>query len=377
MTTKLIQGNEAVAWGAIAAGCRFFAGYPITPSTEIAEVLSRELPKLGGKFIQMEDEIASLAACIGASVGGLKSMTATSGPGFSLMQEHIGYAVMTEVPCVIVNVQRLGPSTGQPTGPSQGDVMQSRWGTHGDHPIIVLCPTSISQAFQLTIDAFDFSEKYRTPVILLLDEVVGHMREKFDLPETFDPSTPDRPNIPEPPEWYRPYGDTPSDVPPMANFGEGYRYHITGLFHDPLGYPTQRLDEIDPWIERVNRKIERNLGEILLYESDIPNQVDTLIVTYGITARSARHAVKLARSQGFNVGLLTLFTIWPFAEETVDRLAATVDRIIVPELNLGQLALEVERIVGRKKVTRINLANGELISPQMILDALGNQSLWS
>jgi 2-oxoglutarate/2-oxoacid ferredoxin oxidoreductase subunit alpha len=373
MTARLLQGNEAVGWGAIAAGCRFFAGYPITPSTEVAEVLSRELPKIGGKFIQMEDEIASLAACIGASVGGLKSMTATSGPGFSLMQEHIGYAVMTEVPCVIVNVQRLGPSTGQPTSPSQGDVMQSRWGTHGDHPIIVLCPTSIAQSYQLTIDAFNFSEKYRTPVILLLDEVVGHMREKFSLPETFDPTSPDRPSIPEPPEWYRPYGDTPSDIPPMANFGDGYRYHITGLFHDQLGYPTQRMDEIDPWIERVHRKIERNLGDILLYESDIPDQADTLVLAYGITARSARHAVKLARKQGLNTALLTLFTIWPFPEELLSRLAASVDRLIVPELNLGQLALEVERIVGRHKVTRINLANGELIAPQMILDAIGNR----
>jgi 2-oxoglutarate/2-oxoacid ferredoxin oxidoreductase subunit alpha len=375
MTIRLMQGNEAVAWGSIAAGCRFFAGYPITPSTEIAEILSRELPKIGGKFIQMEDEIASLAACIGASVGGLKSMTATSGPGFSLMQEHIGYAAMTEVPCVIVNVQRLGPSTGQPTSPSQGDVMQARWGTHGDHPIIVLCPTSVAQSYQLSIHAFNFSEAYRTPVILLLDEVVGHMREKFELPDASDHSRPERPDIPEPPEWYRPYGDTPSDVPPMANFGDGYRYHITGLFHDQLGYPTQRKDEIDPWLERVHRKIERNLSDILLYESDIPDQVDTLIVTYGVTARSASHAVKLARLQGLRVGLLTLFTLWPFPEDLVDRLAASASRLIVPELNLGQLALEVERIAGRKKVNRLNLANGKLIPPQMILDAIVNHKL--
>jgi len=372
MAIKMMQGNEAIAWGAITAGCRFFAGYPITPSTEIAEILSRELPKIGGKFIQMEDEIASLAACIGASVGGLKSMTATSGPGFSLMQENIGYAVMTEVPCVIVNVQRLGPSTGQPTSPSQGDVMQARWGTHGDHPIIVLCPTSIPQAYQQTIYAFNFSEAYRTPVILLLDEVVGHMREKFELPEEFDPGSPDRPTIPEPPEWYRPYGDTPSDVPPMANFGEGYRYHITGLFHDQMGYPTQRRDEIDPWIARVNRKIERNLYNILLYESDIPDQVDTLIIAYGVTARSASHAVKLARLQDLHVGLLTLYTLWPFPEDLVERLAATASRVIVPELNQGQLALEVERVVGRDKVTRINLANGKLIPPPMILNVIAD-----
>lgn len=375
MPIRMMQGNEAVGWGALAAGCRFFAGYPITPSTEIAEILSRELPKIGGKFIQMEDEIASLAACIGASVGGLKSMTATSGPGFSLMQEHIGYAVMTEVPCVIVNVQRLGPSTGQPTSPSQGDVMQSRWGTHGDHPIIVLCPNSVAQSFQLTIHAFNFSEAYRTPVILLLDEVVGHMREKFELPDTFEDAITDRQDIPEPPEWYRPYGDTPSDVPPMANFGDGYRYHITGLFHDQLGYPTQRRDEIDPWIERVHRKIERNLSDILLFESDIPDQVDTLVVAYGVTDRSARHAVKMARRLGQRVGLLTLFTLWPFPEDIVDHLAASVGRLIVPEMNLGQMALEVERIAGREKVIRLNRANGKLVPPQTILDAILNKQL--
>ena len=370
MAVKLMQGNDAVGWGALAVGCRFYAGYPITPSTEVAEMLSRELPKVGGKFIQMEDEIASLAACIGASVGGLKSMTATSGPGFSLMQEHLGYAAMTEVPCVIVNVQRLGPSTGQPTSASQGDVMQARWGTHGDHPIIVLCPISVSQCFDLSVKAFNFSEKYRTPVILLLDEVVGHMREKMEMPDFETVERVDRIATDVPAEWYKPYGDTLSDVPPMANFGEGYRYHITGLFHDVQGYPTQRLDEIDPWIERVHRKIERNLHDIILYEEDWSETDKTVVVSYGASARSARHAVKLARQHRIKVGEITLLTIWPFAEELIARMARTARRIIVPEMNLGQLALEVERVAGRNKVVRVNRANGEMVTPQQILEAI-------
>jgi 2-oxoglutarate ferredoxin oxidoreductase subunit alpha len=366
----LIQGDEAVGWGALAAGCMFYAGYPITPSTEIAEMLSRELPKIGGKFIQMEDEIASLAACIGASVGGLKAMTATSGPGFSLMQEHIGYAAMTEVPCVVVDVQRLGPSTGQATTASQGDVMQARWGTHGDHPIIALSPTSVRQAFDLTVAAFNFSEKYRTPVILLLDEVVGHMREKVELPDPDSVERVERIATSVPPEWYKPYGDSPKDIPPMANFGTGYRYHITGMFHDPAGYPTQRLDEIDPWIERVQRKIKRNVNDIIMVEEDQPNTARTVVVTYGATARSARHAVKLARQRRCKVGLVTLLTIWPFAEDVIARIARTAKRIIVPEMNLGQLALEVERIAGRHKVVRVNRANGHLVTPRMILEAI-------
>jgi 2-oxoglutarate/2-oxoacid ferredoxin oxidoreductase subunit alpha len=370
VTVKLMQGNEAVSWGALAAGCRFYAGYPITPSTEIAEMLSRELPKVGGKFIQMEDEIASLAACIGASVGGLKAMTATSGPGFSLMQEHIGYAAMAELPCVVVDVQRLGPSTGQPTSPSQGDVMQARWGTHGDHPIIALSPTSVRQSFDLTVAAFNFSERYRTPVILLMDEVVGHMREKIDLPDPDSVERVERIATSVPPEWYKPYGDSPSDVPPMANFGAGYRYHVTGLLHDPAGYPTQRLDEIDPWIQRVHRKIERNLNDIVMTEEDGTGSARTVVVAYGATARSARHAVRLARQRRCKVGLVTLLTIWPFAEDVIARIARGAHRIIVPEMNLGQLALEVERVAGRHKVVRVNRADGEMVTPQMILNAI-------
>ncbi|MFH2103797.1 MAG: 2-oxoacid:acceptor oxidoreductase subunit alpha [Chloroflexota bacterium] len=364
-----MQGNEAIGWGAIAAGCEFYAGYPITPSTEVAEILSRELPRIGGKFIQMEDEIASMAAIIGASVGGLKSMTATSGPGFSLMQENIGYAVMAEVPCVVVNVQRLGPSTGQPTAASQGDVMQARWGTHGDHPIIALCPVSVRQSFDLTIKAFNLSEKYRTPVILLTDEIIGHMREPVELPdfgavETFERQVTDKP------EDYLPYRNGPGDVPAMANFGDGYRYHITGLFHDERGFPTQRLDEIDAWLERVNHKFDKQLDEIVLVEQDTVPGAKTAIVAYGATARSARHALKIARAKGVKVDMLTLLTIWPFPEAQLEALAERVDRIIVPEMNLGQLALEVERIVGRKRVVRVNRANGEMVTPQLILDAI-------
>lgn len=370
MSIRLMQGNEAVGWGALAAGCRFYAGYPITPSTEIAEMLSRELPKLGGKFIQMEDEIGSLAACLGASAGGLKSMTATSGPGFSLMQENIGYAAMTEIPCVIVNVQRLGPSTGAPTSASQGDVMQARWGTHGDHPIIVLSPTSVSQSFDLAVTAFNFSERYRTPVILLMDEVVGHMREPVELPDAETVTRVERMGTNVPPEWYKPYGDTVGEVSAMAAFGAGYRYHITGLFHDAMGYPTQRLDEIDPWIERVHRKIDSHLNEIVMTEEDGLEGANTVILAYGATVRAARHAVKIARQRRHKVGLVTLLTIWPFAEEVTARVARSAKRIIVPEMNLGQLALEVERVAGRNKVLRVNRANGEMVTPQMILDAI-------
>ncbi len=369
MSVKLMQGNDAIGWGAIAAGCRFYAGYPITPSTEVAEILSRELPKVGGKFIQMEDEIASMAAIIGARIGGLKSMTATSGPGFSLMQENIGYAAMTEIPCVVVDVQRLGPSTGQPTAASQGDVMAARWGTHGDHPIIALAPTSVRQAFDLTIKAFDFSERYRTPVIILADEIVGHMREPVDLPD-FKTIHIFEHKVTESPETYKAYRNTPDGVPPLAPFGTGYRYHITALFHDEVGFPTQRLDEVDPWVERVNSKLEKHLDDISLVEKDYQDGATVALLSYGASARTARHALKLARAQGKKVDMLTLLTIWPFPEKQVEELGDRVDRVIVPEMNLGQLAYEVERMVGRKKVKRVVRANGEMVTPHMVLDAM-------
>jgi 2-oxoglutarate ferredoxin oxidoreductase subunit alpha len=370
MTARLMQGDEACAEGAIAAGCRFFAGYPITPATEIAEVLARRLPQVGGKFIQMEDEIASMAAIIGASVGGAKSMTATSGPGLSLMQENIGYAAMAEIPCVVVDVQRLGPSTGRPTSPSQGDVMQARWGTHGDHPIIALSPSSVREVFDLTIQAFNFSERYRTPVILLMDEVVGHMRERVELSDLNAIERVERPDTTVPPEWYKPFENFPVDVPPLVPFGEGYRYHITGLHHDERGYPTDRLDEVQPWLDRIFRKIDRSLSDILLYEADGIEDADTLVVAYGVAARSARYAVEVARERGHQVGFLKLKTIWPFAEEVVEHTAARLHRVVVPEMNMGQLVLEVERVVGRRKVRRVNRGDGGMIQPMEILAAI-------
>ncbi|HSJ59018.1 MAG TPA: 2-oxoacid:acceptor oxidoreductase subunit alpha [Anaerolineae bacterium] len=374
MTVELMQGNRASALGALAAGCRFFAGYPITPSSEIAEFLSRELPKLGGKFIQMEDEIASIAAVIGGSVGGLKAMTATSGPGFSLMQENIGYAVVAEIPCVIVNVMRTGPSTGLPTSPAQGDVMQARWGTHGDHPTIALAPASVREGFDLTVTAFNFAEKFRMPVIVLMDEVVGHMREAVELPQIGPEDIVNREMPTVPPEWYEPFGNPPSDVPPLAPFGEGYRYHITGLLHDARGFPTSRLDEIQPWVERIFRKIERNMDEIAMWEADGIEEARTVVISYGSTARSARQAVKIARARyGRKVGLLRLKTLWPFPEAAVERACENAQRVIVAEMNLGQMALEVERVVGRQKVLRIGRADGQIVRPEEIVDAMCSQ----
>ena len=371
MTVQLLQGNHACALGALAVGCRFFGGYPITPSSEIAEIMSRELPRLGGKFIQMEDEIASIAAVIGASVGGLKAMTATSGPGFSLMQENLGYAVVAEVPCVIVNVMRAGPSTGLPTSPSQGDVMQARWGTHGDHPSIALAPSSVRDAFDLTVTAFNFAEKFRMPVFVLMDEVVGHMRERMEVAEVSPDDIVNREMPTVPPEWYEPFGNPASDVPALAPFGEGYRYHITGLLHDARGFPTSRLDEIQPWVDRVFRKVERNRDEICIWETDGVDDARVLVVAYGSTARSARQALKIARARyGRKVGLITLKTLWPFPEELISQAAEHVQRVVVAEMNLGQIALEVERIVGRSKVLRVGRADGQIVTPGQIVDAM-------
>ncbi|MGC8874089.1 MAG: 2-oxoacid:acceptor oxidoreductase subunit alpha [Chloroflexia bacterium] len=368
---RFLMGNEACAEGALAAGCRFFAGYPITPSTEIAEILACRLPQLGGKFIQMEDEIASISAVVGASLGGLKAMTATSGPGFSLMQETIGFAAMAEIPCVIVDVQRVGPSTGLPTQPAQGDVMQARWGTHGDHPIIALAPSTVRECFDLTVRAFNLSERYRTPVILLMDADVAHLREKVELPApgTYEVVERLRPGVP--PEWYSPYSEAEGPVPPLASFGEGYRFHITGLFHDINGFPTTRLDEINPAIERMFAKIDLHLNEILQWEEYTLEDAETAVVAYGSVARAALHAVKAARAKGMRVGLLKLLTVWPFAAPAVAQVAERCGMLIVPEMNLGQLALEVERVTcGRARVRRVNRADGEVITPAQILAAL-------
>ncbi|MDA8217814.1 MAG: 2-oxoacid:acceptor oxidoreductase subunit alpha [Dehalococcoidales bacterium] len=368
---RFMQGSEAVAEGAMAAGLRFYGGYPITPSTEIAEILSRRLPQVGGVFIQMEDEIASIASVIGASIAGLKAATATSGPGFSLMQENLGFAVAAEVPCVIVNVQRTGPSTGQPTAPAQGDVMQARWGTHGDHPIIALSASSVRECFDQTIRAFNLAEKYRTPVILLLDEVVAHMRERTVLPPLAEVEVLERPKPAVPPEWYFPYEEMDSDVPPLAAFGEGYRYHVTGLFHDRAGFPTLRSDEINAWLDRVFRKIELNTADIVKTQAEFMDDARMVVIAYGSTARAARQAVREARSHGRRVGLLKLLTIWPFAEEAVEQAAHAARRLVVPEMNRGQLLLEVQRAAkGHAEVVGVNRADGGVITPQQILQAL-------
>jgi len=319
----------------------------------------------------MEDEIASIAAVIGASVGGLKAMTATSGPGFSLMQENIGYAVVAEIPCVIIDVMRVGPSTGLPTSPSQGDVMQARWGTHGDHPSIALAPSSVREAFVLTVKAFNLAEKLRMPVFVLMDEVVGHMREGVDLEEIAPAEIVTREMPAVPPEWYEPFGNPPSDVPALAPFGEGYRYHITGLLHDARGFPTSRLDEIQPWVERIFRKVERARDDICVWEEDGVDDARVLVVAYGSTARSAKQALEIARARyGRKVGLLTLKTLWPFPEEIVAEAAEHAQRVIVAEMNLGQVALEVERVVGRSKVLRVGRADGQMVTPAQIVDAM-------
>lgn len=365
---RLMQGNEALAEGALAAGARFFAGYPITPSSEIAEILSEKLPGLGGKFLQMEDEIAAMGAVIGASLTGLKSLTATSGPGFSLKQENLGLACMAEIPCVIVNVMRGGPSTGLPTSPSQSDVMQARWGTHGDHPIIVLVPCSVKETFHLAIRAFNLSEKYRTPVILLSDEIIGHMREPVELP---DPSTIEvfaRPKPSCPPEEYRPYAHTEEQICPLANFGEGYRYHVTGLFHNEAGFPTMEPELVQKSLYLMHHKIERNLDDIVVVENHLLEDAEIAIFTYGSPARSAKSAIRQARDQGIKVGMLRAQTLWPFPEREVVALCRHARTIIVPELNMGQMLLEVERVVqGRSKVVGLCRYDGEPITPAEIL----------
>lgn len=367
----LLQGNEAIVEGALAAGCRFFAGYPITPATEISEVMSYRLPALEGTFIQMEDEIASLGAVIGASLAGTKAMTATSGPGFSLMQENLGYACLAEVPCVIVNVMRGGPSTGLPTSVSQGDVMQARWGTHGDHPIIVLAVSTTQDCFSVTVKAFNLSEKYRTPVIILADEVVAHTREKIYLPHPEEVEVIDRirPNMP--PDWYIPFEDNPRGVPPMAAFGEGYRYHVTGLIHDQRGYPTQRPDEIVPFMNRLFRKINQHFFDIQIVEEELTEDAEILAIAYGSVSRSARRAVREARQRGIKAGLVQLVTLWPFPRQTVEPMLRRVRAVLVPELNMGQISREIKRInQGATRVETLNRFDGSLITPGEILTRL-------
>ncbi len=364
----LLQGNEAMVEGALAAGCTFFAGYPITPATEISEVMSVKLPAVGGTFIQMEDEIASMGAIIGASLAGAKSMTATSGPGFSLMQENLGFACVAEVPCVVVNVMRGGPSTGLPTNVAQGDVMQARWGTHGDHPIIVLAVSTTKDCFDITVKAFNLAEKYRTPVIILSDEVVAHTREKVRIPHPEEVEVVDRirPNMP--PEWYIPYEDNSRGVPPMGIFGDGYRYHVTGLIHDIRGFPTQRADEIVPFLTRIHRKISQNFFDILMVDTEEADDADVVVIAYGSVARSARRAVREARRRGVRAGLIQLITLWPFPRQILEPYLKRVRAVLVPELNMGQISREVKRInQGMTRIETLNRIDGNLITPDEIL----------
>jgi len=370
-TPAFIQGNEACVEAAIMAGCRFFAGYPITPSSEIAEGLSEKLPLVGGAFIQMEDEIASIAAIIGGSLAGAKSMTATSGPGFSLMQENLGFAYMAEVPIVITSVMRGGPSTGLPTRLSQSDVMQARWGTHGDYTAIVLAPSSVQEIFDLTIHAFNCAESYHTPVILLLDEMIGHMREKIYIPEPDDIEIRTREYPTVPPEFFKPYEMTPNMVSEFVAFGEGYRYNVTGLTHDTEGFPTADANEIKGKLKKLRKKIHLHRKDIILFEEEFMDDALYVVLSYGTAARAAASAVRKARSKGLRVGFMKLKTLWPFPGYRVNQIAKQVRGILVAELNMGQLIREVDRyVMGKCKVQGIFRYDGRALEPDQIYENL-------
>lgn len=361
---QLLQGNEAVARGALAAGCRFFAGYPITPASEIAEQLATLLPRIGGTFIQMEDEIASMGAVIGASLAGVKSMTATSGPGFSLMQENLGYACCAEVPCVVVNVMRGGPSTGLPTSPAQGDVQMARWGNHGDHPIIVLATSTVYDSFTLTIKAFNLSEQFRVPVILLADEVVAHTRECVQLPDTAEIRIINRLKPSVPPDWYKPYEGDNRGVPAMAAFGDGYRHHVTGLIHDEMGFPTEKPNEIENFQQRLTQKISRGFPQIMMTKGYRLDDAEVAILAYGSVARSAMRAVDEARQQNVKAGLLQLITLFPFPRSQVMPVLKQCRAVLVPEMNNGQISREVQRVnQGICTVVKHNRIDGQFITP--------------
>ena len=370
-----LQGNEACAEGAIAAGVNFFAGYPITPATEIAEVLSRRIPQSGGKFIQMEDELSCMGAIVGASLAGAKSMTATSGPGFTLVQENMGYAAISEIPCVIVAVQRGGPSTGLPTLSAQADVMQARWGTHGDHPVIVLCPSSVSETYHLTVECFNLAETYRVPVILLTDAIVGHMREKVEIPAREDLMVVNRkkpaPNL----TGYLPYAADADGVPPMANLGDGYRHYISGCVHDESGSPKMSAPTVARnLITRLHTKISQNRDKIVRCEERYTGNAKAVVIAYGSVARPAIAAVEQAQQQGLNVGFFRPITLWPSPDLEILKATESADTIIIPEMNLGQYAGEIARIFGEsgkcKKIVKINEAGSELFTPNQILDRI-------
>ncbi|WP_303720259.1 2-oxoacid:acceptor oxidoreductase subunit alpha [Malonomonas rubra] len=368
----LLQGNTACALGAVYAGCTFFGGYPITPSTEVAEVMSEELPKVGGKFIQMEDEIAAMASVIGASLTGAKTLTATSGPGVSLKQELIGYACIAETPCVIINVMRGGPSTGMPTGPGQSDVMQARWGTHGDHAAIAVAPASCQEIFSETVRAFNLAEKYRMPVQVLYDEIVGHMRERIEFPEPGELEVIDRAAPTCSPEDYKPYdAKSDTDVPPLAAFGSEYRFHVTGLNKAADGFPTTKASLVDFEERRQIAKVEcpEARADIESNEEYLCDDADVIILAYGSTSRSARYAVNELRAEGIKAGLFRPITLWPFPEKRVAELGKQVKAIVLPEMNLGQMIFEVERIVKNDcKLAGVHRVDGEPINPGQIID---------
>lgn len=365
---EFLQGNEAAAHGAIYAGCNFFGGYPITPSTEVSEVLSIELPKIGGKFIQMEDEIGAMAACLGASLTGAKVLTSTSGPGLSLKQELIGYGCIAEIPCVVYNVMRGGPSTGMPTGPSQSDVMCAKWGTHGDHATIALMPASVQECYDMTAEAFSLAEKYRMPVHVLPDEIIAHMRERIEFREPGEIEIIPRKAPTVPPEQYKPYDTSFGDVPPLANFGSGYKYHVTGLNKMQDGFPTTKAEVVQAEEERQVRKVNANVDDIVTFEEYMLDDADVLVVAYGSTSRSARYAVNVAREQGIKAGMFRIKTFWPFPDKQIKALAGKVKGIVIPEMNLGMCSLELERCAqGQVPVLGIFRVDGEPINPDQIL----------
>jgi 2-oxoglutarate/2-oxoacid ferredoxin oxidoreductase subunit alpha len=364
-----IQGNEACARGAVKAGCRFFAGYPITPSTEIAEDMAVFLPGEGGTFIQMEDEISALGAVIGAVWGGVKGMTATSGPGFSLMQEHIGYATMTETPLVIVNMQRGSPSTGQPTMASQSDMMQARWGSHGDYEIIALSPASVQECFDFTVRAFNLSEKYRVPVMIMADEIVGHMREKITITEKMEIRAREMPS--EGPEMFLPYKAEPDGTSPMPPFGDGYKLHITGLTHDERGYPdASNPKSHSKLVTRLCNKILKNTNEIATVKTKYTEDADILIVSYGAPSRSVITAVKQAREEGLKAGYIKLETVWPVPEDMLLEAAKNAQKVIVVEMNLGQIFHEVQRVLRNHEIHLLPKIGGEMHKPNEILESI-------
>jgi len=366
------SGDEACAEAAISAGCRFFAGYPITPATEIAERMAERMPEISGTYIQMEDELASMNAVLGASWGGVKAMTATSGPGFSLMMENLGLGIMTETPCVVVDVQRGGPSTGLPTLVGQADMMQARWGSHGSYEIIALCPSSPQEFFDLTIEAFNLSEKYRTPVLIMADEAVGHMTERVTIPpvESLELYPRRKPTVP--PDQYLPFAGDANGVPPMACAGEGYHLHVTGLTHDERGYPVTTNPAVqEELVHRLVAKIRDNRADIIRVESDGVKDAEVIVVAYGITARIALLPVEMARAEGIKVGWLKLVTVWPFAEDLIRQLAKRTKAFVVPEINYGQIVLEVERSAGGQARTfSVPHAGGDVHEPHVILDAI-------